>query len=714
MSGQENANNAAERVSVDQQQQLIQLNVNASVADVKSRVADVMITLTPPTTVQQQRTPVDICAVVDVSGSMSTAATLKNLDGGSETTGLNLLDVVKHAVVTIAKVLGPQDRLAVVAFHSDARVVFDLAFMTPENQEAVCQAVSLLRCEDNTNLFAGIRDGIESLARKKQPGRASHVFVLTDGQPNVEPSGGHVAAVDKLFKSLEFRCTLSTFGFGYSIHSALLRDLAVLGGGNYVFIPDSSFVGTAFVNAVSHACTVIAQQVRVTIVPLNGAAIVEPNGKIKKSNTIGGHQVVHRLDGGGVTLATGVLDADTPKHIVLRMVLGIDKTQPYCNVTVDFNSTQPHKTTSVFQQVTARGIERSGGDDLHAQVLRIKMVELVAQLSADDDLFAARRQVAELVREMKPLQSHKLVAGLLADLEGQVSEAFSRPDFHSRWGKHYLPSLCRSHALEVCANFKDVGLQQYAGALFQQVQQVGDEIFCQLPAPKPAPPSESTLRSLGVTAVQWQAQAPTPAVDMADYYSSEGPCFPVSARVHMADGSLKAAGDVRRGDLVRTATGKPSRVECVVRTVAASGQFNIVTLPGTGLKVTPFHPVFGDGQWQFPINVRGRQLARETHPAVVSFLLDDRSPTMLIENTVVISLAHGRTDDAVAQHEFFGTERVVECLKKLNGFARGQVVLRSVDCIVRDVNTGRVCGLRECGSRGVVGVGGTLLYNFSE
>jgi hypothetical protein len=79
-----------------------------------------------------------------------------------------------------------------------------------------------------------------SLMIAKDSGRASYVlFVLTDGQPNVEP------ALDDLCKSLEWRCTMSTFGFGYGIESPLLRNLAVVTGGNYIFIPDSSFVGLA-------------------------------------------------------------------------------------------------------------------------------------------------------------------------------------------------------------------------------------------------------------------------------------------------------------------------------------------------------------------------------------------------------------------------------------------------------------------------------------
>lgn len=49
-----------------------------------------------------------------------------------------------------------------------------------------------------------------------------------------------------------FPGSISTFGFGYSVKSQLLREIADVGGGMYAFIPDSGFVGTAFVNALAN------------------------------------------------------------------------------------------------------------------------------------------------------------------------------------------------------------------------------------------------------------------------------------------------------------------------------------------------------------------------------------------------------------------------------------------------------------------------------
>jgi hypothetical protein len=656
--------------------------------------ADVLVTLTPPTGVK--RVPVDICCVVDVSGSMGTEATLKVEGGKTESHGLNLLDVVKHAVTTVANVLGGEDRLAVVAYSTNSRVVLPLTKMDAAGQKSALEEVGLLHPDDMTNMWAGIKDGVELLAKEKASGRASFVFVLTDGQPNVEPARGHVRALEDLCKSLEWRCTVSSFGFGYGINSPLLRDLARVTGGSYVFIPDSSFVGTAFVNAVASALTTVGQQTRVTLTPVNGAKLVGGD----EQESIGGHLVVDR-NGGAVTLAVGAIGADTPKHICVRMELPPADTknveEPFVEVTVDYNSTCGDSKKAT--QRVALGYARDGGEQVQAQRCRTTLVETVARL-ADDvkserQLAAAQAGVQALIGDFEQHKANKLVAALIADLRGQVSEAFQRYDWFARWGKHYLPSLCRSHALEICSNFKDVGLQAYAGALFDEMQRVGDEIFCKLPAPKPAPPPAAELKKLGVSAKQWQAQAPAPAVSMHHYMDDEGPCAHAGALVHMADGRLKRAGDVKRGDWVQTASGGASRVQCVLRTVSRSGTFDLVTLP-SGLKLTPYHPVHVDGKWQFPIDVARGQHSTEPCEAVVSFLLEDRAPAMLIENTRFITLAHGLREP-VAEHEFFGTERVVDNLRTLAGWRDGLVQLTAGACQVRSAPApnGRVFALRQ-------------------
>ena len=67
------------------------------------------------------------------------------------------------------------------------------------------------------------------------------------------------------------KCSLNTFGFGYNIESKLLSELATDGGGAYGFIPDCSFVGTVFINALANQLSTLAGAMTVTLEPLNGA-----------------------------------------------------------------------------------------------------------------------------------------------------------------------------------------------------------------------------------------------------------------------------------------------------------------------------------------------------------------------------------------------------------------------------------------------------------
>lgn len=92
----------------------------------------------------------------------------------------------------------------------------------------------------------------------------SALFLLTDGCPTQIPTDGHLVSLEKLKRKINFTCAVNTFGFGYQLDSKLLEDIAVIGNsGTYSFIPDGSFVGTIFVNALSTMLTTAANNVQV-------------------------------------------------------------------------------------------------------------------------------------------------------------------------------------------------------------------------------------------------------------------------------------------------------------------------------------------------------------------------------------------------------------------------------------------------------------------
>jgi hypothetical protein len=85
--------------------------------------------------------------------------------------------------------------------------------------------------------------------------RLSSLFILTDGQPNIEPPRGHIPMLEHYLEShpiVRTALTISSFGFGYNLDSKLLNDIGRVGGGAYSFIPDAGLVGTVFVHAVAN------------------------------------------------------------------------------------------------------------------------------------------------------------------------------------------------------------------------------------------------------------------------------------------------------------------------------------------------------------------------------------------------------------------------------------------------------------------------------
>jgi len=148
---------------------------------------EVLLSVHPPKqpVMRTQHTPCDIVLVIDISYSMADEAIVE-LEGLSkdERTGLSILDLTKHAARTILETLNGNDRLAVVTFSSDAKVVQELIPMTAKNKKETWKRINALDVNSSTNLWHGILEGLKIFDDDIRPGSAPAVMVLTDGEPN--------------------------------------------------------------------------------------------------------------------------------------------------------------------------------------------------------------------------------------------------------------------------------------------------------------------------------------------------------------------------------------------------------------------------------------------------------------------------------------------------------------------------------------------------
>jgi len=650
---------------------------------------DVPVLVSVQTPEGDQRTPSDICCVIDISWSMSMEATVQAAGGKAESNGLSMLDVAKHAVRTVIHTLGPEDRLAIVQFARISQTVFPLTAMNEAGKVAAEAKLDAIGFGNGTALWQGIMHALNALNAGASETRLGHIMLLTDGETEDKAT---VMANLQAYKRKNTRLpgTISCFGFGYEIDSQLLVEIADFSDGTYAFIPDAGFVGTIFVNSMSNLLVTMARDARLTLQAQEEAAITEVLGWGTATDAEG-----------KLSVNLGTLQCGQARDVVLRMSATALK-KCYLAASLEYS------TLGGDHSATARGTlpgPPKGADTVEPHLCRSRFVCGLAKAAE-----AARSGTKEAVQAGKdiiasvgsqvaasPVAADEQVAALLEDVLGQSTEALSCVDYWQKWGRHYTPSVMFAHKLEQCNNFKDPGVQSYGGKLFNSLRDIADSAFDELPAPKVTP---AMYRYMGngqiirnpanaaATAAAAAAAAPAPRTNMAAYNDRYAGCIDGASLAHLASGELRLVSELAKGDRVVAADGAVADVVCAVRTRCEGGRAALVELPG-GARLTPYHPVCVDGTWRFPADLaKVKELPCE---AVYSFVLRG-APALLVGGLLCVGLGHGLQEGA-AEHPYFGSRRVLEDLAASRGFELGHVDL-APGCALRDPETGLVCGLR--------------------
>jgi len=641
-------------------------SVNDIALDVSSKNGYTMVSIKPPDSVT--RIPCDLCCVVDISGSMGDEAALKDGTGKSEGFGLSKLDVVKHAIKTIIDNLQVCDRLSIVAFSSQARIVFELIKMNDEGHKKATVALEALAHGGQTNLWDGLANGLEVLRKGSAAGRISSIFLLTDGMPNVIPPRGHVAMIQKYKDDNKYLpCTINTFGFGYQLDSKDLSSIAIEGNGSFAFIPDSSMIGTIFVNAISNFMTNMAINVILTLEPRNGTTFTEIPG---------GHQ--SQATSWGTVIHLGSINYGQSKDIVFKMAISQEyQGAPNLTATLKYED-QNKNPIEIANEYTYNNDNELALEKQYYRLVTVDTVrDAINEMNEKKDK-SAKDIIKKLIKTIKSseVKDDGFIVDLLKDLGDQIMEAFSREDYYNKWGKHYLPSLIGAHLHQVCNNFKDVSVQHYGGKLFAQLRDKADETFCKLPPPKPSIKSVNGVK-------------PKPVASMARYNNASSGCFHGDCSVLMANGTMKSAKEIRKNDLVMTPNGNSAKVSCVLKINCIRNKTQLVEIRG-GLLITPWHPVRIDNIWQFPCYL-GTTTERNC-TAVYNFVLETKH-IMIINGIECVTLGH-HFEGEVVQHSYFGTNRVIYDLQKLDGWTLGFIELTK-HTIIRDPKNGLICGMLD-------------------
>jgi len=655
----------------------------------------VHVKLRPPVApLSGTRPRLDLCCVIDVSGSMNAEATLKDADGNEEGDGLSILDVVRHGVKTIMQLLEPGDRLAVVKYSSTAGIVHKLTLMNDAGKALSKAKLDELTPMGTTNLWDGLKIGLDVLREDCVPGRTQCLMLLTDGVPNVEPPRGHIPMLRRYYeKNPSARdIVLGTFGFGYKLNSTLLRQIADEGDGTYSFIPDVGLVGTVFIHAAANVLAVAAKN---AMVEISTPADAPP---LSQANVVGGRMARSSPSGCGLALPVGSIMFEQDRDVCLRIPRACWK-----GLTIRAQYTDACSGDGVMTH-SLQLSEFGQSTDSMFHFFRLLAEDALMRAAQDS---CPQSEAKPLVRGMVDTinrSAHKAeptIAALLQDLQGQGTEAVSREDWHGRWGRHYLLSLSSAHGLQQCNNFKDPGVQRYGGGIFSDLRDEADDQFSRLPPPVPtrdrvnadhaAKVAASRSGAAGAQAAasaaeaQRRAAAARAPVSMSRYNCASAPCFAGECAVATPQGP-RPVHSLARGDVVHTPNGT-AVVECVVVSKCVNNTAFFVAFPN-GLQITPYHPVRVNGVWQPPQKVHHVYEV----PCREVFNLVLKSQHVVIVNGVeCVTLGHG-FDDPGVQHSYLGTQKIVNDLKQCVGWSTGRVY---VERMVRDETRNTISGLVE-------------------
>lgn len=195
-----------------------------------------------------ERPPANLVFLLDVSGSMGDA---------------NKLPLVKESMKTLLSQLRPNDRVGIVTYAGDARLVLG---STPCSEgAAIVSAIESLQSGGSTNGGGGIQMAYDLAQSNFIKEGINRVIMATDGDFNVGNTehGDLMSMIEARAKSGVF---LTTLGFGMgNLKDSTLEQLADRGNGNYAYIDNHAEARKALVDQLSGTLQTIAKDVKIQV-----------------------------------------------------------------------------------------------------------------------------------------------------------------------------------------------------------------------------------------------------------------------------------------------------------------------------------------------------------------------------------------------------------------------------------------------------------------
>ena len=239
----------------------------------------------------------NLCLVLDNSSSMAEKP----------------LEMVKLAAIDIIRRLKPEDRLSVVAFDRQAKVVIPNHFVT--DVKPIEQKIRLMVADGGTSIDEGLRLGLKEVAAYNQH-CVSRIFLLTDGE---NEHGDNIRCLRIAELAAEYNVTIDTLGFGEHWNQDVLEQISDSAQGTLVYIEKPERALAAFERLLTRAQSVGLTNSSLTFELMTKVRLAElkPVAQVAPETI----ELPIQLEGNYFTVRLGDLMIDRPRIILINFYI---------------------------------------------------------------------------------------------------------------------------------------------------------------------------------------------------------------------------------------------------------------------------------------------------------------------------------------------------------------------------------------------------------
>ena len=113
-----------------------------------------------------------------------------------------------------------------------------------------------------------------------------------------------------------------------------------------------------------------------------------------------------------------------------------------------------------------------------------------------------------------------------------------------------------------------------------------------------------------------------------------------------------------------------SIIECVVNTECHNGKEKMVVLDN--LRITPYHPIIINNKWVFPCDIKEPHEIKCNN--MFTFVVENKR-SVIVDKFPFATYGHNLQGEVIS-HNYFGTDSVINDLKKIPLYKLGMIFLR--------------------------------------